>query len=148
MLRFFLWGAGLLLSSAVVYAEQQEVEAVQVASAARVAAVQQAIREYDAMFCVLYDAAGAEADRIVLDHSQAEEMAQLLVPLKAAESFTDEKVYPVVVLHILHVDGKQTSLCLTHISPEEESALPYTLPSAEFGRLQWLLLELTEEPME
>lgn len=58
----------------------------------KAAALLQAIYDYDVMVIELYDAAGALQHCYTLSHSQAEEVAQVLVPLKAADSPAEAEI--------------------------------------------------------
>lgn len=112
------------------YAERQE----------KVAGLLQAIYDYDVMVVEVYDADGAIQKCTMLTHSQAEEVAQVLVPLKAALQTAEAVEYPRCVLRILTMNGERFSFELNDISLPDGAN--YTLPLVEYDRLQGVLMEL------
>lgn len=106
----------------------------------KAAALLQAIYDYDVMVIELYDAAGALQHCYTLSHSQAEEVAQVLVPLKAADSPAEAESTPRCLLRIRTIHGTYFSFELHDISPD--AGANYCLPLVEYDRLQGVLLEL------
>lgn len=144
-MRIFYAALALPPVCMVAHAELPDTEEVAALWALNVAEVQQAIREYDLMYFSVQDVDGTELKRVVPDAAMCAEVAQMLVPLQVAQKFTDDEEYPRVVLVMISVDGKKTELILTDIHASGEDAYNCTLPAAEYGRLQWLLMEMTEE---
>ena len=120
-------------------AELQDYDECVMLATEKVAEVQHAIRHYDVMMLEVYTDTGEVSARILLPHDAAEEMAQILVPLKVAENFTDDLEWPPVVLRILTIDGKTVTLDLHEISVLEEAPTNYALPLVEYDRLQGIV---------
>lgn len=104
------------------------------------ASILQAVYDYDVMVIEVYDAEGSLTKCHTLTHSQAEEVAQVLVPLRAADAASAQVGYPRCVLRIRTIHGSYCSLILNCVSPDEDGR--YSLPLVEYDRLQGVLLEL------